>query len=224
MISDETRRKFEIIVRNMNAHQRAVLQDHLASVPDSQKFALIEQIVAKYEQQGAFSDTPAQPPVKTSSQEKPEPRKEIPKEIKPPKKKLKKSVKNTFLGFFVAILAMAILLLTFFYKDKLFEKTENNLTETQVQTAVTEPSETTPSPTPTITPTPEPTRVPLAQNAPDLTGLTVVIDPGHQETTDSEQETYASWLSATKPRCTCGTTGIVTDTPRDLPNRRGLMI
>ena len=80
-----------------------------------------------------------------------------------------------------------------------------------MQTIATETtSEPTPSPTPTITPTPEPTRVPVADNHPDLTNLTVVIDPGHQETTDSEQELYASWLSATKPRCTSGATGIVT--------------
>lgn len=204
MISDETRRKFEIIVRNMNSHQRAVLQDHLASVPDSQKFAMIEKIVAKYDEQNAFDTEPeetvSEPKAKTTA-----PR---------PKKKLKKGVKNAFLGFFVVALALAIGILVFTFKDKLFDMGANTDESVVAEESIVETTiETTPSPTPTITPTPEPTRVPVADNHPDLTGLTVVIDPGHQETTDYEQETYASWLSSTKPRCTSGTTGVVSGTP-----------
>ena len=62
--------------------------------------------------------------------------------------------------------------------------------------------------TPTETPTPTP--VPLLSDAPDLTGLVVVIDPGHQAISNYEREPVASWLSIDKPSCTSGATGVVT--------------
>ena len=224
MLSEETRRKFEIIVRNMTADQRAYLQDHLAGVPDEQKYALIEKLVAAYDAKTARTAAPAQPNPSASEpnpfleqeadyiSDKPFENEEDEEEYRTgrtPNRKLKKSVKNAITGIIVAVLGIAIGALLFVYKDKLFGGSAQETVA--VQTVATETtSEPTPSPTPTITPTPEPTRVPIADNHPDLTNLTVVIDPGHQETTDSEQELYASWLSATKPRCTSGATGIVT--------------
>ena len=221
MISEETKQKFEYIFRNMTPDQRATLQAHLMTATEEQRWAMIEKIVATYEakQNNPFVQSDFAPVREVAY----EPVEEIPYEeddatAEPVhtapvvRKKLKKSVKNTLTGFIVVILFLSIGILALTFKDTLFAR---NPAETEV--VVTEPSaaETTPAPTatPTVTPTPEPTRVPLAANAPDLTGLTIVIDPGHQETTDSEQELYASWLSATKPRCTSGATGIVTDTP-----------
>lgn len=219
MLSEETRRKFEIIVRNMTADQRAELQDHLASVPDEQKYDLIERIVAKYDARAAAaagrtaassvseSDFISDRPLENDEDDEPV-------HITPPRKKLKRSVRNTIAGIIIAVLLIGIGILAFDFINKVptvngnGQETDASLTQATETTA-----EPTPSPTPTVTPTPEPTRVPLADDHPDLTGLTVVIDPGHQETTDSEQELYASWLSTTKPRCTRGTTGIVTGTP-----------
>lgn len=76
------------------------------------------------------------------------------------------------------------------------------------ETTATETTVPTDSPTPT--PTPGPTPVPLAEDAPDLAGLIIVIDPGHQQETDEERETVASWMSADKPRCTSGCEGVAT--------------
>lgn len=220
MLSEETRRKFEIIVRNMTADQRAELQDHLASVSDEQKFDLIERIVAKYDARVAGTRRPAaDAPVRESDfiSERPlenDDEDNTPDHVRPPRKTLKKGVRNTIAGIIIAVLLIGIGILAFDFINK-GQTVDGNAQETDAALAqATETTaEPTPSPTPTVTPTPEPTRVPLADDHPDLTGLTVVIDPGHQETTDSEQELYASWLSTTKPRCTRGTTGVVTGTP-----------
>lgn len=74
---------------------------------------------------------------------------------------------------------------------------------TEVTTTVSEASQTTPAPT--VVPD-----VVLAADAPNLTGLVVVIDPGHQEVGNDETEPCASWLSMEKPKCTVGSTGIST--------------
>ena len=217
MISEQTKRKFENIVRNMTPDQRAALQAHFTNATEDQKAQYIEKIVAAYDTKQAASE-PEEIPY---SEYVEEPDEVSPKNVKGAsiapskrKKKLKKSVKNAFAGILVVILGLAIAVLVFAYKDVLFAGNENSDLTAQTETAVTETTlPPTPSPTPTITPTPAPTQVPVAADHPDLTGLTIVIDPGHQETSDNEQELYASWLSSTKPRCTCGTTGIVTGKP-----------
>ena len=86
-------------------------------------------------------------------------------------------------------------------------------------TAATEASPTpTPSPTPEPTPTPVPTPIeiptptPIApkSNAPDLKGIKVVIDPGHQEKTDYKKEPYKKGATTGKYRCTSGAVGVTT--------------
>ncbi len=78
--------------------------------------------------------------------------------------------------------------------------------DTAIATVVTETS----APTSTPTPTPAPTMIPIREDAPDLTGLVIVIDPGHQAETDNETEATASWLSVEKKRCTDGCVGVTT--------------
>lgn len=81
----------------------------------------------------------------------------------------------------------------------------NETSETVLPTATPEPTA-----TPTPLPSPSATPIPLDENAPDLSGKTIVIDPGHQEIADENEENCASWLSLTKPRCTSGCVGVVT--------------
>lgn len=232
MISEQTKKKFAIIFRNMTPDQRATLQAHLLTATEDQKWEIIEKIVAAYESktnnpfvQSELNPTnevdyvpeeeiPYEPEI-TEFEETPEEDddEDDDKPVRTPKRKLKKSVKNTLTGFIVVILLLSIALLVLKFKENLFGKFTEETVPAQQTEIIETTVETTPSPTPTVTPTPAPTIVPVAANHPDLTGLTVVIDPGHQETTDYEQELYASWLSATKPRCTCGTTGIVTEMP-----------
>ena len=88
-------------------------------------------------------------------------------------------------------------------------------TTTEATTAAPTPSPTpTPEPTPTPVPTPTeiPTPTPIApkSNAPNLKGVKVVIDPGHQAETSEETEACATWLSVEKPRCTAGGVGVTT--------------
>ena len=65
----------------------------------------------------------------------------------------------------------------------------------------------TPTPVP-ATPTPSPTPVPLAEDHPDLTGLVIVIDPGHQQEADTELEESIPGTTAEKERATSGAVGI----------------
>lgn len=66
-----------------------------------------------------------------------------------------------------------------------------------------------PTETPTPVPaTPTPTPVPLADDHPDLTGLVIVIDPGHQQEADTELEESIPGTTAEKERATSGAVGV----------------
>ena len=243
MISEQTKKKFAIIFRNMTPDQRATLQAHLLTATEDQKWEIIEKIVATYESKAnnpfvrselnptneieytAEEEIPYEPEITEFEETPEEDEEDDEKPARTPKRRLKKSVKNTLTGFIVVILLLSVALLVLKFKETIFGKISEETVPVQQTEIIETTIETTPSPTPTVTPTPAPTVVPVAANHPDLTGLTVVIDPGHQETTDNEQELYASWLSATKPRCTCGTTGVVTETPEyDLTLQYSLII
>ena len=66
-----------------------------------------------------------------------------------------------------------------------------------------------PTDTPTPVPaTPTPSPVPLDPDHPDLSGLVIVIDPGHQQDPDTELEEVIPGTSAEKERATSGATGV----------------
>ena len=71
-------------------------------------------------------------------------------------------------------------------------------------------TETTPPPTPTPTEVPTPSPIPLKPDAPNLKGIKVVIDPGHQEKTDYKKEPFKKGTTNGKARCTSGTVGVAT--------------
>ena len=50
-------------------------------------------------------------------------------------------------------------------------------------------------------------------NAPDLSGYVVVLDPGHQLHADSAQEPLGPGMSGTKDKCSSGTSGVSTGRP-----------
>ena len=222
MITEQTKRKFEQIFRNMTPDQRATLQAHLMTATEEQKWEMIEKIVRTYESKAnnPFVQTNPEPvnevsysPLDEIPYEEDEEILEIDNPSRPaPKRRLKKEVKNAITAFVLVVLLGIIGITGYAFRDKLFAKNPA-ATETVATAPSTAETTAAPTATPTVTPTPEPTRVPLAPDAPNLAGLTVVIDPGHQETADNEQELYASWLSSTKPRCTAGATGVVTETP-----------
>ena len=64
------------------------------------------------------------------------------------------------------------------------------------------------SETEATTPAPTPTPIVIKEDAPDLTGLVIVIDPGHQAETDETEETLFPGATVGKPRCTSGAVGV----------------
>ena len=99
------------------------------------------------------------------------------------------------------------------------ESTVATTTETEAATETAAPTATptpTPSPTPAPTATPAPTEVPtptpieVKSNAPNLKGIKVVIDPGHQMTPDNKKEPYKKGAKTGKVKATSGATGVVT--------------
>ena len=87
-------------------------------------------------------------------------------------------------------------------------------------------TETTPEPTtettlePTTETTPEPTEPPeTTKSEPhsggsyDLSGMVIVIDPGHQRYANSDQEPVAPWSDETKAKVSAGTSGVSTGRP-----------
>ncbi len=57
-------------------------------------------------------------------------------------------------------------------------------------------------------PSPTPTPIVVKEDAPDLTGLVIVIDPGHQAETDYTEESLFPDSTVGKPRCTSGAVGV----------------
>ena len=90
---------------------------------------------------------------------------------------------------------------------------ETTAETTALPTATPSP---TPSPTPAPTEAPAPTEIPtptpiaLKSNAPNLKGIKVVIDPGHQLTPDYKKEPYKKGATTGKAKATSGAVGVVT--------------
>ncbi|MBO7424320.1 MAG: N-acetylmuramoyl-L-alanine amidase [Clostridiales bacterium] len=88
------------------------------------------------------------------------------------------------------------------------ETTNEIVSTSEITTTTTVASEET-----TPTPSPTPTMIPLAADSPDLTGLTIVIDPGHQEQRSERTEKVADWLSDEKCGATSGAVGVTSGVP-----------
>lgn len=104
-------------------------------------------------------------------------------------------------------------------------ETSQDMTSSEAETT---PSETEPTPSPTPTPTPEPTPSPTPEPtqttettksspAPtgsyDLSGMVIVIDPGHQRKANSDTEAVAPWSDEKKAKVSGGTSGVSTKRP-----------
>lgn len=133
--------------------------------------------------------------------------------------KKKKPIAGIIIGAAAALIVAGGLLYAFVLpKSGKPEATEPAITTTESETSALptptpEPipttestEETTPAPTEVPTPTP----IPLKENAPDLKGIKVVIDPGHQQTTDYKKEQFKKGTKNGKARATSGAVGIAT--------------
>lgn len=151
---------------------------------------------------------------------------EVKRKENKPKKKLKKGVKRAIAGFVAAVVLIAGILAVVLNLDALKAKFASSEPDTTVSSeTVWEPEQTTTVIDETVAteetttevteelPPPGPTNVPIQPGAPDLSGLVIVLDPGHQSVADEAAEECAPWLSISKPRCTVGAFGSVTETP-----------
>ncbi len=81
-------------------------------------------------------------------------------------------------------------------------------TEPSEVTVTESTAETTAESTGRILPT-----IPSYISGPDLTGYVVVLDPGHQETPNREQEPLSPTMSGSKDKVSSGTSGVITGRP-----------
>ncbi len=207
--------RFKEILKGLPEDKRKALYSKLKSLPEDQRQGFMETVVKKAE--GEKQEAKPAPSKKAPAAAPSTPKAPSKDKAPAPKKKLKQKYKNILIYGAVALVFLGVVGVEVYRNlDKIkassvpapTESVETSAVETT--TAATETTEAEPTPVPTATPTPAPTPVPVAEGAPDLTGLVVVIDPGHQMTTDEEPELCATWLSVEKPRCTSGATGVVT--------------
>ena len=172
--------------------------------------------------------TNAEPAPKKTPTVKEAPKKEAPPKIEashvtePEEEEVKKPAKKNastsiIIGILTALFVVgALYMLYIFNKEKIDGKfnqmfgmpAEETLdTGSDPGIAGPEPSNSYPTSTPVPTPTPSP--VPIPDDHPDLTGLVIVIDPGHQAEADTELEESIPGTTAEKERASQGAVGVV---------------
>lgn len=153
------------------------------------------------------------------------PKKEAPPKIEvshvtEPEEENKPAKKNTSTSIIVGILTAlfvvgALYMVYIFNKDKidgkfnqLFGMPVEETLDTEPEEGIIGPEPSNSYPTSTPIPTPTPSPVPIPDEHPDLRGLVIVIDPGHQAEADTELEEVFSGSSAEKERATRGAVGV----------------
>lgn len=179
--------KFKKIIEKLPEKERKLLYKHLHDMPESKREAFISDYIKKY----------------YSEEKKPAREKSV--------------VQSILLGLFAALFIVG----TFYFiyllnKDRIDDNFNVMLGMPPSETLDTmdhegimgpEPKHF-PTDTPTPVPaTPTPTPVPLAEDHPDLSGLVIVIDPGHQQVPDTALEESIPGTTAEKERATSGAVG-----------------
>ena len=153
------------------------------------------------------------------------PKKEAPPKIEvshvtEPEEENKPAKKNASTSIIVGILTAlfvvgALYMVYIFNKDKidgkfnqLFGMPGEETLDTEPEEGIIGPEPSNSYPTSTPIPTPTPSPVPIPDEHPDLRGLVIVIDPGHQAEADTELEEVFSGSSAEKERATRGAVGV----------------
>ena len=144
-------------------------------------------------------------------------------EVKPSDKKENKSplLSKIIVGILIALLGTGAIAITAINNHEDISKLLSIIRgETQaIETSATEneykiaaslavQSSGTEAETEATTPAPTPTPIEIKEDAPDLTGLVIVIDPGHQAETDETEESLFPGSTVGKPRCTSGAVGV----------------
>ena len=227
---NEIELKFKNILKNLPEDKRRELFEKLKSMEPAQREAAIRKIVSVQENKNT-----AQRPNKPVKAQSPQMKGKNPsKQQKPKVKKSSEITENDFskkkaetntksrkeliivIGILVVFCAVCLGIKVLLgdkidaYIEKAQETVVSDISDTTNESiAESEITTTTSSVTEETTPTPSPTptMIPLAADSPDLTGLVIVIDPGHQEQRSERNEKVADWLSEEKCGSTQGAVG-----------------
>ncbi|MCR4556943.1 MAG: N-acetylmuramoyl-L-alanine amidase [Saccharofermentans sp.] len=181
--------KFKQILSKLPEDKRKLLYKRLHSLPSSEREAYIADFNKKY----------------------------YTEKKKPAQKK--NTAQSVILGLLAALFIIgAFYFIYVFNKDKIDSKFNEMLGMPPEETIDTSPESNSimgpeprnfPTDTPTPVPaTPTPSPVPLSDDHPDLSGLVIVIDPGHQAEPDTTLEESIPGTTAEKERATAGATGV----------------
>ena len=181
--------KFKQILNKLPEDKRKLLYKRLREMPASKREAFIADFTKKYYTK--------------------------PKE----KQKKQSSVQSIGLGILIALFIVGIFYFIYaFNKDSIDKKFNQMLGMPADETFATDTTESgimgpVPNSFPTDTPTPvpaspTPSPVPVPSDHPDLTGMVIVIDPGHQQDYDYEHEDVGGGTDADKEKATPGAVGI----------------
>ena len=228
MSQADDKKKFAAIIASLPSDKKTELYNKLIKLPEAEREKAIHDIVARYENSSKKTDSvqksavtknpyPTKPivsanlhkPANKSNKTKTTSNTKTVKSNKKSKKGKRKS--KLFIALLIAdlILVIAVLAVVISRCGKKNTNEQDLVSESSAVVETTEITETTtPAPTATPTPSPTPTPIPDGNEGVDLTGLVIVLDPGHQEATSEELESCASWLGSEKPRCTSGTVGV----------------
>ena len=181
--------KFKQILSKLPEDKRKLLYKRLHDMPASKREAFIADFTKKYYQE--------------------------------PKKTEKKSssIQSIGLGILAALLIVGVLYFIYAFNKENIDKGFNQMLGMPAdETFSTENGDSgimgpEPGHFPTDTPTPvpaspTPSPMPIPDDHPDLTGLVIVIDPGHQQDYDYEMEEVGGGSSADKEKATPGAVGV----------------
>ena len=179
--------KFKQIIDKLPEDKKDMLYKRLRAMPENEREAFISDYIKKYYRE----------------------------KKKPAEKSASQSI---ILGFLIALLVIgACYFIYIFNKNRIDDKFNEMLGMPPTETIDTSPVTSDiigPEPMhfPTDTPTPPPATatpspVPLQDDHPDLSGLVIVIDPGHQQNPDTELEESIPGTTAEKERATSGAVG-----------------
>lgn len=189
-MAEDNLTKFKEILDKLPEKKRKFLYKHLHDMPASKREAYIDEFVDKYY-------------------------------IEPDKKEKKKdtSVQSIFAGLLAAILIVGLFYFVYVFNKTAMDKKFNQMfgmpadetfaSETDESGIMGPEPRSFPTDTPTPVPSsPTPTPVPVPIDHPDLSGLVIVIDPGHQQDYDHDLEEIGAGTSAEKEKATPGAVGI----------------
>lgn len=235
-MNEENLARFKQILSKLPEEKRKLLYERLHSLPQSEREAFISEFLKKYSERNKphkASPSAKKTPDKKSSSNKPvskaaspakkEPVREKPKratinKVQEPAPK-KDNVHSFFLGILIALIIVGSLYFIYVFNkeridgrfNEMFGMTETETSETSsgLEAIMGPEPKVFPTDTPTPVPsTPTPSPVPVEDDHPDLTGLVIVIDPGHQKDFDYDKEESIPGTNADKERGTPGATGI----------------